>query len=136
MMTNISRDISDLRQHCLGSDRETGNRSGVLQRRANYLRGIEDAHGYRIAELASGRFVVEASRAGRERTATHLALSGALYRQAFQLRAGASSSGRSIHANTHRPSASFSRQAMVPGWKASSGRSGSETSSNEASLPR
>jgi hypothetical protein len=70
MMTNISRDISDLRQHCLGGDRETGNRSGVLQRRANYLRGIEDAHGYRIAELASGRFVVEASRAGRERTAT------------------------------------------------------------------
>jgi len=70
MMAHISCDISDPRHHCLGGDRETGNRSGVLQRRANYLRGIEDAHSYRIAELASGRFVVEASRAGRERTAT------------------------------------------------------------------
>ena len=30
-------------------------------------------------------------------------------------RAGASSSGRTIQANTHCPSASFSRQAMLPG---------------------
>jgi len=101
MMTNISCDISNPRHHCLRGDHETGNRRGVLQRRANYRCGIEDAHSYGIAELASGRFVLETSRAGRGRGQRHLALSGALHRQTFQPRAGASSSGRTIQANTH-----------------------------------